>query len=556
MKNLTAALLTLLAFLTLAACSAETEKGTADQEAGISPRALEAHMRFLADDLLEGRGTGSRGYDIAARYVESRLRGLGLAPLFAGSYRQPVPMRESVAVEGSGALTLTRDGTATPLRADEDFLVFASSRETTTRVGGDVVFAGFGVVAEGRAYDDYAGLDTKGRIVAILDGAPAQFPSDERAYYSSGATKAAEAARHGAIGMIIIMTPDSEKRYPWAARVASARSGGVRWLDKDGQPAGSAPAIRATAMLSPGGAARLFGGTDGLAAAIEAAADGSLKARDLGVSAAIAVDSTRRDFTSLNVGAMLKGADPALADRYVVYSAHLDHLGIRPPINGDSINNGAYDNASGTAMLLEIAARFAHSAKRPRRSIIFVSVTGEEKGLRGSDYFASNPPVAIDKIVADVNMDMLLMQHPVKDIVAFGATHSSLGAITEKAAAAMGITVSPDPFPELVVFIRSDHYSFVRKGIPAISLFPGFNTGDPSEDGKEMFEHWMATTYHKPGDDMNQKFDFDAGATIANLNYRIGRAAADGDAAPNWVAGDFFGRLFGPGRMAAAGANH
>lgn len=513
----------------------------------IAPDTIRAHIRFLADDLLEGRGTGTRGYDIAAKYVAARFMALGLAPAGEdGTYFQNISFRETRPVADSATLVLKRGHQAVELVESEHFIVAPDPLETRTGISAGVVFAGFGVTAPGLGYDDYAGLDVEGKIVAHLNNAPASFPNDQRAYYSSSVVKRTLAAQRGAIGTIAIFQPEDETRSPWERIIRGKDRPRIRWLEPSGQPHGAIAAIKGAALLSQAGAAVLF---DGQAMASEEvfsmASAGDPPRFDLNITAEITGQSRHRALTSANVAALLAGSDPDLADEYVVFSAHLDHLGIGREQDGDVIYNGAYDNAAGIAILLEIARAFLALDPAPRRSILFLAVTGEEVGLRGSDFFANNPTVPEGSIVANINLDMTHMLHPLHDVIAFGASHSSLGSDVEAAAAQLGLDVSPDPFPELVVFIRSDHYSFVRKGIPAISLFPGFATGDAAVDGAKLFGDWMATIYHKPGDDLDQPFDFAAGAKFAQVNLLVGLRVANSDKAPSWNPGDFFGEKFG-----------
>jgi Zn-dependent M28 family amino/carboxypeptidase len=241
----------------------------------------------------------------------------------------------------------------------------------------------------------------------------------------------------------------------------------------------------------------------------------------------------------------LRGSDPRLAQEYVAVTAHLDHLGLGPARDGDAIYNGAFDNASGTAALLELAAAFASGPRRPRRSILFAAVTAEEKGLLGAEYFVHNPTVPLKDVVAALNMDMFVSLFPLRDVVAFGAEHSSLGETTEAMARRLGLERAPDPFPEQVVFIRSDHFAFVKKGIPALMLSSGLRSSDPSVDGPALFGRWITTVYHSPKDDLAQPIDFDEAARVARLYYLIARQVADGDARPAWKPGDFFGTRFG-----------
>jgi Zn-dependent M28 family amino/carboxypeptidase len=249
---------------------------------------------------------------------------------------------------------------------------------------------------------------------------------------------------------------------------------------------------------------------------------------------------------SANVVGVLRGDDPALENSYVVLTAHLDHEGIGPPVNGDAIYNGAYDNAAGCAVLLEVARTIAQAERRPRRSVLVVFVTAEERGLVGSDYFARNPTVPRASIVANVNLDMPLLQWPPADVVAFGAENSSLGAVAERAVANAGLKLAPDPMPEENLFVRSDQYSLVKQGVPAIFLVPGFTSKDPSKRGAEIFGSFMATHYHRPSDDLSLPLDLGAVAAFTRANYLITMAIANDPVAPTWKPGNFFGERFRP----------
>lgn len=513
----------------------------------IDPATIRAHIQFLADDLLEGRGTGTRGYDIAAKYMAAQFMALGLAPAGEdGTYFQNIALRESRPAGDGATLVLKRGDQIVQLVESEHFVVGPDHLETRTGISAAVVFAGFGVTAAGLGYDDYAGLDVEGKIVAHLNNAPASFPNDQRAYYSSSVVKRTLAADRGAVGMIAIYRPEDEKRLPWERIIKGKDRPRIRWLDPSGQPHGAIAALKGTALLSQAGAAVLFDGQAMSSEEVFSAANAGDPPRfDLNITVEITGQSLHNALTSANIAALLPGSDPDLSNEYVVFSAHLDHLGIGHEEDGDAIYNGAYDNAAGIAILLEIARAFLVLDPAPRRSILFLAVTGEEVGLRGSDYFAINPTVPKGSIVANINLDMTHMLHPLHDVIAFGGGHSSLGSDVEAASAQLGLDVSPDPFPELVVFIRSDHYSFVRQGIPAISLFPGFATGDAAVDGGKLFGKWMATTYHRPGDDLDQPFDFAAGAKFAQINLLVGLQVANSDHAPSWNPGDFFGEKFG-----------
>jgi len=519
--------------------AAEMEKALA----AIRPQAIRAHMAFLADDLLEGRRTGTRGYDLAAKYVVAQLAALGLEPAGTnGSYFQPVPLARMATVEPECSVAFLRDGRKTELQYGVDYFIRSVSHNSD--VTAPVVFAGFGVTAPEMGYDDYAGIDVRGKIVVLLSGAPASFPHDQRAYYSHPAGKIRNLVARGAAGYLGIFTPELERVFPWEHALKEAGLPNVSWADETGRPHLLGPG---TAILSWKGAEALFAGTPHrLEEIFKNAETGRPQSFELPVQASLRNRGRIEGIESPNVAAVLRGSDPRLKEEYIVLSAHLDHVGVGKPVAGDSIYNGAYDNASGVAILLEVANAFTHLPAAPRRSVIFLAVTGEEEGLNGSDFFAQHPTVPIGRIVANVNLDMFLMLYPLRDVIAFGAEHSSLALTVEEAAHRLGIAVSPDPFPEQVMFIRSDHYSFVQQGVPAISLDGGFQTGDPAVDGQAIREKWMKEKYHQPGDDMSQVIDVDAGAQFAKLNLLISYLLAQNDKAPSWNPGDFFGDTFRP----------
>jgi len=509
----------------------------------IRPEAIRAHMRFLADDLLEGRGTGSRGYELAAKYVAARFEALGLAPAgTGGGFFQPVPLRRTTTVTSQCSLTLIRDGKRTELKFGEDYLLSGSTLAAAdSQVTAPLVFAGFGVAAPELGYDDYAGLDVQGKIVVVLSGAPTTFPKDQHAYYSSTQLKADVAFSHGAVALLGAQSPVDAERISWKTMMSYIGAPSYQWLNEAGVPDRARPEARGFGMLSRETAATLFSGAPhSLEEVFKAAEAGQPQRFALPVQASLRTVSEHERAESPNVAALLRGSDPRLRDEVIVLTAHLDHIGIGKPVDGDSIYNGAYDNASGVASLLEIANALASLPEPPRRSVLFLAVTGEEQGLQGSDYFVHNPTVPRDKIVANINVDMFLMLHPLRDVIAFGAEHSSLGPLAERAARRLGLAVSEDPFPNEVVFIRSDQFSFIREGIPALMLDSGIQS-DKSAGGATAAQQWLQTTYHRPSDDMSQTFDFEAGAKFVQLNFLVSYLAAQEDKTPHWNPGDFFG---------------
>jgi hypothetical protein len=513
----------------------------------IRPESIRAEMRFLSDDLLEGRGTGTRGYQIAAEYMATEFEGMGLQGAGEnGTYFQGVPLRSARVDETKSTLTLVRGGKEESLVHRKDFISRTDPGREDTSVEAPVVYVGMGVTAPEQGYDDYKGVDAKGKIVALIYGAPPSFESSIRAHYSSGLTKSENAVAHGAVGLILLDDPGLEGLYSFQKRVRDLGFASMRWLDKNGQPNDYYTELKALASLSLDATKNFFAGSAHSAdEAYAAAKQGKALSFDLPITAKIRNVTKLSDVHGANVAATLRGSDPSLAGEYVVFTAHLDHLGIGEPVKGDKIYNGALDNASGSAILLEISRAFARMSPRPRRSMLFLAVTGEEAGLLGSDYFAHYPTVEKKSIVADVNMDEDLMLWPLQDIVAFGAEHSSLKDAANEAAERLNLTVSPDPMPQQVIFIRSDQYSFVKQGIPSVFPVPGFKSDDPKINPEALFGNWEQTRYHQPQDDMDQPgLDFDAAVKYARFVFLCGWTISQQTERPHWNSGDFFGEHY------------
>ena len=509
----------------------------------IRPEAIRAHMNFLADDLLEGRGANSRGYEIAARYMATEFESMGLAPAGdAGTYLQNVPLRSVRPEEPNTSISLIRNGKSETLVFRKDFLTPGDPARKETSVEAPVIYVGFGVTAPELNYDDYKGIDAKGKIVAMVSEAP-NFESSLKAHYSSFELKIANASAHGAVGLIVVDDPVLEGLYSFKEQVRDLSRPALRWLTKEGLPNDYFPQLHGGAILSLDASKQLFVGSGHTAEEVfQAAKEGKSLAFPLPLSAKIHEQSKLEDVSSHNVVAKLEGSDPALKNEYLVYTAHLDHLGVGEPVKGDSIYNGALDNASGCAILLEVARAFSKMSPRPKRSILFMAVTGEEAGLLGSDYFAHYPTVSKDAIVANVNMDEDQMLWPLLDIIPFGAEHSTLDGVVKRAAERLHLSLSPDPMPEQVIFIRSDQYSFVKQGIPAVYPSPGLKSNDPKIDPTAIFKDWEATRYHQPQDDMQQpNLDFNQAVKYAQFAYLCGWLITQDPARPAWNAHDFFG---------------
>ncbi len=506
---------------------------------------LRAHMSFLADDLLEGRGTGTRGYQLAANYVRAQFENMGLKPAGDGeSYFQKVRFRKIELLQDKSSFILKNNGSTRTLVSEKDYVMGGDPVLADTKVQGQVVFVGFGISAPELQYDDYAGVDVHGKIVAALYGAPTKLPSAPGAHFSSSEQKLRMAAEHGAIGFITLWAGKTEQRTPFSEYVRYSRGPALRWLDEKGVPNDVQPKIQGYVRVNSTTAAAMFAGAPkSWKDALQAAEDGQPQAFSLTASVSLHIFSRYSEVESSNVGAILPGSDPQLKNEYVVFTAHLDHLGIGDPVKGDSIYNGAGDNASGTAALLEMARAFSLLQKAPRRSLLFLAVTGEEEGLLGSDYYAHNPTVPIRQIVANINMDEISFLYDFKDIVPLGGEHSSLGAVADDVANHMGLTVSPDPLPEEVYFIRSDQYSFILQGVPSLYIEEGLQTVDPSLDGKKMQFDWEAQRYHQPSDDMSQPFDFKATVKCTRVDLAVGYEVAQQTERPRWNDGDFFAKF-------------
>jgi len=536
-----------LALLLLAPGCSDTSGRVSEDAPQVSPARLEEHIRYLADDRLAGRGTGTPGYDSAARYVADQFAALGLDPAGTKGYLQQVPLRRARAVEGS-SLVLVGGSGRRALAPYRDYVPIPNFVTPRAEVTAPLVFVGFGVTSPERGYDDYRGLDPKGKIAVLLTGAPSSFPPAERAHYAATRVKRENAVGRGAVGMLIVRTRD--QTFPWDRLVRQSRGGDMRWLDGTGAPADVSPAIRGVAGLSDSAAAYLFeGAPHSLSEILTAAETGKPPVFDLPVRATIRTVSVHDRLESPNVAGLLRGSDSSLREEVVVYSAHLDHLGIGEPVQGDSIYNGALDNASGIAGLLEVARTFAALPTAPRRSVLFLAVTGEEAGLLGSDYFAEHPTMPIERIVANVNLDGLALLYPLRDMIAFGADHSTLDSTVGRVAKRLGVTLAPDPFPQEVFFVRSDQYSFVRRGVPSLFPFMGLHS-DSGVDAAARFKEWLATRYHTPQDDIGQPMNFESGARHAQLGFLVGLEIANANERPAWKKGDFFERTFGRERGA------
>jgi Zn-dependent M28 family amino/carboxypeptidase len=505
---------------------------------------LKADVTFLADDLLEGRGNGSKGYDIAARYVASRFQGLGLKPGFNGSYIQPVTFSETTLKRGAAAF-LTIDNQR--FENAVDVLIAPSPLFPDQTISGETVFVGYGIDAPQSGFDDYRGLDVRGKIVVALWGFPPGTPSEMGAHLASD--KARMAQERGALGLLTIHTPTYETVYPWADQAERLSRPYYSWVGPDGRPYSSAPDLKFAASLGPKATQALFAGSGASLDRIFAdSRKPNAKVKGFALKPRLTAErhAAVKTITSPNVVAILPGSDPTLSAEVIGLTGHLDAIGIVPPVNGDSIVNGAMDNASGIASMLEVAREFVTSGNRPKRTLMFAALAAEEVGLLGSSYLAHNPVVSPAKIVGLVNLDMPTLSYDFTDVVAYGAEHSTIGATVARAIATENVTLAADPEPDQLIFVRTDHYNFVKVGVPAVSLDTG-----PGNGGQAAAEKFGKERYHEPSDDINQPFNWDAAAKFVRLNYLVASELANAPEPPRWYEKDFFGDTFAKGEPKA-----
>ncbi len=495
-----------------------------------------SHVQFLADDALEGRDTGSRGFEKAADYMAQQFNAAGLQPAGVNGYRQPMDFDVVRIDEAHSSLELLRDGKAEPVKLGDDAILGVNSH-AAENVEAAAVFVGYGLTVPELHYDDLAGLDVKGKIAVFVTGGPADMSGPIKAHYQSGEERRRALVKAGVIGVVAIPNPKSAE-VPWS-RIAASRFQPRMDLRDPGQDA--PPPLQVSILFNTDRAEMLFAGSGHTFQDVLAAinADKPLPHFPLAVKIRSRVGMTRSEVKSENVVGLLPGSDPQLKNEYVVVSAHLDHLGVGEPVNGDRIYNGAMDDASGDASLIEIARALKNSAARPKRSILFLSVTGEEKGELGSQYFAAHPTVP-GAIIADINMDMYLPLFPLKYLEVQGLGESSLGKDVRAVAEAAGVQIQADKEPEHNRFIRSDQYSFIKKGVPSLAFKFGYIPGTPEE---KIFKAWYNQRYHAPSDDVNQPVDLAAAAQFNAILEKLVLRVADAEQRPAWKQDSFFRRF-------------
>jgi Zn-dependent M28 family amino/carboxypeptidase len=512
----------------------------------LAARQVRAHTTFLADDLLEGRGTGTRGHALAARYVASQFLRLGLQPAGdAGTFDQTVPLIEATEQIESGRFSLRRTGAPdVSLQASTDVIVRVAAGQTEGRIEAPAVFIGYGVQAPEFDHDDFQGIDLTGKIAVVLSGAPTRFPADPRAYHAS--EKLTGIAARGAVGVVTLITPRDLAQAPWAFVAAQSRFPRMRLLDAQGRIVDSTPGLKVTAVVGTHAANTLFAGTAHTAEALFAAAEAGPTPRfALDATIELSAAATFHRIESLNVLGLLPGSDSRLAGEPIVITAHLDHLGIGPEVKGDKLYNGAMDNAIGTALLLVMAEQIAAGAPL-RRPLLFAAVTAEEKGLLGARHLSLNRPAGVARYLANVNFDMAMFPVPTRELVGWGAIHSSLGATLAEAAGRQQFTVSPDPIPDEAIFVRSDQYAFIREGVPSLflSTWPTVDPTGPA--GSDPSGRFLQERYHKPNDDLHQPIDWPSTGAFVRVARDLVQTVAEAPEPPDWLPGNFFGLTFGP----------
>lgn len=495
-------------------------------------------VEAMSNDGMEGRAAGSPGYDRAALYIADRFAALGLEPAGTEGYFQPVGLEERRILLDRSSSALVADGRATPLAMPNDIYFRVRGAPPPERIEGRLVFIGYGLHIPEAGHDDFANVDLRGAVAVVISGGPANISGALKSHARDQRTRLL--VERGAVGLIAISTV-RQSEAPWerTAPVYSTQPG-MYFADL----AARDPGPLLSGAVSPAAAERLFARSGHSYNEIAAAADASRPvvgfALNQSLRASITLDG--RSLTSPNIVGRLRGSDPSLAAEHVVLTAHLDGLGIGTQ-TGDAIHNGTLDNAAGVASLLDIAARYRRAHTRPRRSILFVALTGEERGLLGSRYFARRPSVPRQSIVANLNYDMALPLFPLTSVTVLGAEESSLGADARAVGEARGLPLAPDPFPNRNSFVRSDQYSFIEEGIPALAFKFGFAPNTPEA---AIEAQWRANRYHMPSDDLAQPVQREDSVRLNDFIADLALRVANARERPRWNDNSFFRRFARP----------
>jgi Zn-dependent M28 family amino/carboxypeptidase len=507
----------------------------------IDSERIRTHVRFLSHDLLEGRGTGQRGGDIAAEYIAAQFALDGLKPAGDnGTYMQKVPMVGVTTKPETTFSLVPANGSATELKPLAQYVAYDETQQTESTVNADIVFVGYGIEAPEYKWDDYKGVDVKGKVLLMLVNEP---PSDDPnffkgkalTYYGRWVYKFEKAARKGAVGALLIHKTEMAS-YPWEV-VRNSNSGEKSYLKLDGSPK-----LKVASWIHLDAAKQLASdaGMD-LEKMMADARSPDFRPVTLPVKLQAHMVSQVRPFASNNVIAMLPGSDAKLKSEAVMYTAHYDHLGVRPDMPGDNIYNGADDNATGCGIVLELARAFASAAQTPRRSVLFASVTAEEQGLLGSEYLGKHPPVPAEEITLDLNYDDIPPLGSPEEVDVSGSERTTFYPMVQALAAEFRLTIRPDAHPEAGHYYRSDHFSLARVGIPAFSVNEGVKyKGHDAAWGMEKANEYTEKHYHQPSDEYRPDMDFTGDAVMARFGFALGWQAASTPNLVGWQKGDEF----------------
>jgi Zn-dependent M28 family amino/carboxypeptidase len=511
------------------------------ESAGISGERIRAHVKFLASDLLEGRGVGTRGGDLASEYIATQFALDGLQPAGDnGTYFQNFTLVGSDP-QPTTSLSVTASHVTLPFGWLDDFVGVTFQQKSTVDIDADAVFVGHGIVAPEYQWDDYQGVDVHGKVVVLFTGEPPSrdpkfFNGEALTYYGRWTYKYEEAARHGAIGAIIIHTTPTAS-YGWNVVRSS-------WSKEDLEP----KVATGTAALGFAGWVTKEAG-ERIAATQNTSADQWLqladtrgfRAKPLPLRFRIHAAAKIRELRTRNVIGKVEGSDPQLKNEAVMFSAHWDHLGAGEAIRGDAIYNGAQDNATGCGVLLELARAWAALPQKPRRSALFISVAAEEAGLLGSEYYGRHPVIPASKTALALNYDSLPPLGPTRDVQVHGAERTTIYPVVEEEARRFHLTISPDPRPLAGTYYRSDHFSFARVGIPAFSIDSGHDLlGQPPGTGIRLADEYNEAHYHQPSDEYHDSWDFSGMEVYARFGFAINREAANLPKLPTWHSDDEF----------------
>ncbi len=496
-----------------------------------------SHVEALANDGMEGRNTGSPGHRRAAEYVAGVFQKAGLEPAGSDGYVQRVAFKTRRIVETKSSLALVRNGKTERLSLGEDANISVRV-DPTASLEAPLIFAGYGLNIPERHINDFAGVSLEGAVVVYLNAMPTSLPGPLQAHFGSAAERWRMYRAAGAVGTISIANPKTLE-VPWARSTLARLQPAMSLADAELQ---DAPGQQLAVTWNPARADKLLAGSGHSFADLLALADAGQPVPAFALPARLRATTVaeRTTLESQNVVGVMRGSDPIRRDEYVVLSAHLDHLGIGGAVNGDAIYNGAMDNASGVAAILEVATMLHEQGARPARSILFVAVTGEEKGELGSRYFAAHPTVPRDRIVANVNTDMFLPLFPLKTLMVLGLDESDLGTDIRATAKELGLAVQADPEPQRNRFVRSDQYSFVKAGIPALAMKVGYDEGTPQA---EIARKWTAERYHAPSDDLDQPIDRTAAGKYVDVIENLAVRIANRTDRPKWNDSSFFKRF-------------